>query len=222
MNVLPITLYTNISMDNIVTLIIVIGTSIFSYMAFNDRALFEKYMFNAYAIRSDKQHYRFLSHAFIHADWMHLIMNMYVLYSFGKILETALFPALFGNKARLFYILLYTGAIYASSVADFIRHRNNPGYNAVGASGAVSAVLFSFILIMPWQGISIMFIPVYIPGWIMGTLYLIYSFYMDKRKVDNIGHGAHAWGAVFGFVFTGLLKPQLFLDFIDNILSKGH
>lgn len=190
-------------------------------MAFNDKAMFDKYMFNAYAIKNYKQGYRFLSHAFIHADWMHLILNMYVLYSFGTILEGGLFPDsdLFGKKSTLYFILLYTGAIYGSSLMDYIKNKDNPAYNAVGASGAVSAIVFSVILIMPTSKMGLFFFPS-IPAWIFGALYLIYSFYMERKNIDNIGHGAHAWGALFGFVFTGILKPELFILFIQKITQQ--
>ncbi len=204
-----------------VTLTIVIGTAICSILAFNNPALFEKYLFSAYAIKNQKQNYRFLSHAFIHVDWVHLIMNLYVLYTFGKILETGLFPQLFGKLSTLYFILLYTGAIYASSIADYIQHKNNPTYSAVGASGAVSAIVFSFILIIPKGGLGLMFLPFNIPAWIFGLLYLAYSWYMNKKNIDNVGHGAHFWGAVFGLLFTGILKPALFANFFLSIVSPS-
>lgn len=201
-----------------VTLTIIISTAICSFLAFERRDLFEKYLFSAYAIKNNKQSYRFLSHAFIHVDWMHLVLNLYVLYTFGKLLENYFFPEIYGTKSTLFYILLYTGAIYASSLADYFQHYNNPSYSAVGASGAVSAVVFSTILIRPDSGMGFLFIPISIPSWIFGLLYLAYSWYMNKKNADNIGHGAHFWGAVFGFVFTGILKPSLFIDFIHKII----
>ncbi len=206
-------------MTNTVTIIIILATSVASFMAFNNRAMFEKYLFIPYAIKNYKEHYRFLSHGFFHADWMHLLFNMFVLYSFGSILESAYFPneADFGNKSKLYYILLYTGSLYASSAVDYARHKNNPSYSSVGASGAVNAVLFSCILINPWSRIYMFFIPFGIPAWIFGVLFLIYSFYMDKKNVDNVGHGAHAWGAIFGFLFTGLLNVELFLKFFTQL-----
>ena len=205
-----------------VTYTILAANLILSIMAFNNASLFTKYMFNAYAIRSKKEHYRFLSHAFIHNDYAHLLINMYVLYSFGMIIETAFsLPDLFGTKGTLIYIILYTGAIYASSFIDFLRHRFNPSYNAVGASGAVSALVFSTILIAPNTGMGFIFLPgISIPSWIFGLLYLAYSFYMDKRSSDQVAHGAHAWGAVFGFLFTGIMKPELFVHFFQEIFGR--
>jgi membrane associated rhomboid family serine protease len=214
---------------SIVTLVILIANIAFSIYAFNNRAIFEKYMFNAYAIKNYKQHYRFLSHAFIHADYTHLILNMYVLYTFGEMVEGA-YGYFFGKLGTILFVVMYTGAIYASSFIDYLRHKNNPSYNAVGASGAVSAIVFSFILIAPTGGMGMIFIPgLSIPSWIFGALYLAYSFYMDKRKKGNVAHGAHAWGAVFGFLFTGIadliianpeVNERIINNFINQVLGK--
>ena len=205
----------------IVTFTILIACVGFSMYAFSDRSIMDKYLFNAYAIKHFNQKYRFLSHAFIHADYAHLIINMYVLYSFGRIIESQVYPFLFGKYSTLYFILMYTMGIYASSFADYIKHKNNQYYNAVGASGAVSALVFSFILIAPVETLGL-FLP--LPAWLFGFLYLGYSFYMDRRKGDNIAHGAHAWGAVFGFLFTGIVgeiygKP-VFLKFYIQISNS--
>jgi membrane associated rhomboid family serine protease len=181
----------------------------------------DKYMFNAYAIKHFNQKYRFLSHAFIHADYGHLIINMYVMYSFGSRMETEVFPVLFGKWATLYFILMYTLGIYASSLADYIKHKNNQYYNAVGASGAISSLVFSFILITPMSPLGLFF---HLPAWLFGVLYLAYSFYMDRRKGDNVAHGAHAWGAVFGFLFTGIMAQihgiNLFMNFWMQIVQS--
>jgi membrane associated rhomboid family serine protease len=207
-------------MLNIVTITIILGCSVFSVLAFNNPQVFDKYMFSAYAIKHHGQRYRFLSHAFIHADYAHLILNMFVLYMVGTQVEIG-YRILFGKFSTLFYILLYTGSIYGASIFEYFRHKDNPTYSSVGASGAVNAVLFSFILMFPNNNISLMFFPPQwgIPGWIFGLLFLAYSFYMNKRNSDNIGHGAHAWGAIFGFLFTALIgyKQHLLSDFINNI-----
>lgn len=212
----------------IVTITILLSCIGFSLYAFSNRDVFEKYMFNAYAIKHFNQKYRFLSHAFLHSDYGHLMINMFVLYSFGSILEGGFFPMLFGKLSALVYILLYTGGIYASSIVDYYRHKDNQDYNAVGASGAVSALVFSSILLSPTSNMGIIFLPfLKIPAWIFGALYLAYSFYMDKRKSGNIAHGAHAWGAVFGFFFTGIMDliianphyERVFKAFFEQILN---
>jgi membrane associated rhomboid family serine protease len=145
---------------------------------------------------------------------------MYVLYLFGETVENY-FGAIFNMKASLFFVLLYTGAVAFSSLPSYGKHKNHSYYNAVGASGAVSAVVFASILFDPMGGIGFLFLPgVNIPAFIFGILYLLYSWYMAKKGKDNIGHDAHFWGAVFGFVFTIILKPVLAERFIAII--TGH
>ncbi len=201
-----------------ITYVIIGFTVLVSLAAFRDTALFNRCSFNAFAISRYKEWWRFFTHAFIHADYVHLGMNMYVLYGFGINVENE-FRDLFGLfKGELYYFLLYVGGIFISSIYSFEKHKDHSYYTAVGASGAVSAVVFSFILMFPTSEMGLIFIPgVGIPAAIFGTLYLVYSSYMAKRGKDNIGHDAHFWGAVFGFVFTIILKPTLMLDFIDSI-----
>jgi membrane associated rhomboid family serine protease len=200
-----------------ITISIIIACVVCSLIAFNNTAVFNKYLFSPYATYHYKQYYRLFSHAFLHGDYMHLAFNMYALYLFGQVLEEQYFPALFQKKAIFYYILLYAGGILFSSVFDLFKQKDNPNYSSIGASGAVTAIVFSAILINPGMGMGIMFIPVFIPAWLFGMLYLFYSWYMGKRQLDNIGHNAHFWGAVFGFVFTILLKPALLPRFFTEI-----
>jgi membrane associated rhomboid family serine protease len=200
-----------------ITTIIIIACIAFSLLAFNNANVFTKYLLSPYATYHNKQYYRLFTHAFLHGDYMHLAFNMYALYLFGQVLEEQYFPALFQNKAMFYYILLYVVGIFFSSLFDFIKQKDNPSYSSVGASGAVTAIVFSAILINPTMGMGIIFIPVFIPAWLFGVLYLVYSWYMGKRQLDNIGHNAHFWGAVFGFVFTILLKPTLLSRFFTEI-----
>ena len=186
---------------------IIIISVIFSFTAFNNAAIFNKYLFSPYAAFHYKQYYRIFTHAFLHGDYMHLAFNMFALYMFGEILEDEAFPVLFEGKARFYFILLYIGGIFFSSVFEFFRQKDNPNYSSVGASGAVNAIVFSAILIHPTMGMGLLFIPVFIPAWLFGILFLIYSWYMAKRGGDNIGHNAHFFGAIFGLVFTLILKP---------------
>ena len=187
------------------TIIIIIITSVVSYMAWQNGELFQKLKFNAWYIREDKEWYRFFSYALLHADWGHLLVNMFVLWSFSDIV-LRFFRLDFGNMAGLYFLLLYVGGVFFSTVFDYFKHRNNIYYNAVGASGAVSAVLFASIILYPNGRIFFFFIPIGIPAWIFGILYLVYSAYMGKRNVDNIGHSAHFWGAVYGVIFTLLIN----------------
>jgi len=199
-----------------ITLVIILITALISILAFSNSDLFYRLKFNASLINHNKQYYRFLTYGFIHADWMHLLVNMFVLFSFGSAVEKN-FSYYFGLQSHLYFMLLYIGGIAFSTLASFNKHKNNDWYNAVGASGAVAAVLFSSILMDPKMGVMFIFFPVPIPGWIFGILYLVYSAYMAKRGQDNIGHDAHFWGAVFGFVFTTALNPGFLKIFITNI-----
>lgn len=195
--------------------IIIIGiTVIISALAFQNSELFDKLKFNAYLIKNQKQWWRFLSYAIVHADWMHLLINMYVFYSFGKIVEATFFNY-FGYRGLLFYLLLYLGGVLFSTVFDFGKNKDNAYYNAVGASGAVSAVVFASILIHPAGSIFLFPIPFAIPSWAFGILYLIYSAYMGKRGGDNIGHNAHLWGAVYGIIFTVITIPGIISNFFS-------
>ena len=122
----------------------------------------------------------------------------------------------FGLSGFLLYLILYAGALVASSLISYAKHKKNPGYMALGASGAVSAVLFSFILMYPQEELTLMFL-IPIKAYILGGLYLLYSHYMSKQNMDNIGHDAHFYGAVFGFLFTLLLSPRLFGEFLRQL-----
>jgi len=201
------------------TIIIIVVTCICSIIAFYNKDFFYKTQFNAYQIHKRGEWYRFFSHAVIHADWLHLIFNMYVLFSFGKLLEF-FYKINFGEKATLFYVLLYLGAIATSSIPSYEKHKNNSWYNAVGASGAVSAVVFAGILFSPVSEIGFIFIPFGIPAFIFGILYLIYSYYMAKKESDYIAHDAHFFGALFGIMFTLILDREIGKTFINIIMEK--
>lgn len=191
-------------------------TAIVSIIAMTNPGLFYRLKFNPYLALHSKQWYRFFSYALVHAGWLHLLINMFVLYSFGDVVIQA-YTMLFGIKGYYYYGLLYIGAVMISVLPSFGKHKNDPLYNAVGASGAVSAVVFASILFVPTGKITIFPIPFGIPAFIFGILYLLYSAYMGKRGKDNIGHDAHFWGAVFGILFTIAIKPRIALYFVDQI-----
>lgn len=200
-----------------ITYFIIGVTVVISYIAFNNHELANKLQFNAAQIIHRKEYYRLISHAFIHANWSHLIVNMMVLYFFGRNIEVY-FDHYFGNKDTAYFLLLYFGGILASNIWSLIKNRNNYYYNAVGASGAVSAVLFATIFFQPWKPLYL-FAVLPIPGILFAAGYLFYSYQMGKKKEDNVAHDAHFLGAVFGFIFPILLKPDLFDNFIDNLFS---
>lgn len=199
----------------LMTWFIIAVTVLISYLAFRNHDLSEKLQFNAAKIFHEKEYYRLVSHAFIHANWSHLGVNMLVLFFFGRNIE-AYFNFYFGNKGTAYYLLLYFGGILASNIWSLIKHKNNYLYNAVGASGAVSAVLFATIFFDPWEPLYL-FAVLPIPGILFAAGYLFYSYVMSKRQSDNVAHDAHFLGAVFGFVFPILLKPDLFDRFIDHL-----
>ena len=200
-----------------ISLIIIGITSLYSILAFQNRDLFSKSLFNACQIKSDREWQRFFTYALVHADWPHLLVNMYSLYLFGQAVEDY-FGILFNEKAMLYFILLYLGGIVLSVYPAFEKHKNDYQYNAVGASGAVSAVVFSCIVIAPQMKLMFIFLPIPMPAFVFGGLYLFYSWYMAKRGADGIGHDAHFWGAIFGIVFTFLLMPRLVPQFFDKIM----
>ena len=200
------------------TIFIIIITAIISIWAFNNREVFDKLIFNAYEIKHKKEGWRFFSYALIHDGWSHLIINMLVLYSFGDVVEI-FFKFHFGAKSYIYFLVLYIGGIIFSILFDFRKNKDNVYYNAVGASGAVSAIVFSSIILYPGGSIYLFFIPIPIPSAIFGILYLVYSAYMGKRAKDNVGHNAHFWGAIFGVIFTIILKPKLLLIFLEQITN---
>ena len=174
-------------------------------------ALFQRLLFEPFAMGMRGERYRFITHAFVHANWAHLLVNMFVLYFFGRNVEM-LYPMIApGLPGWLSFLGLYIGGVLASSIPSYRKHLNDPQYRAVGASGAVSAVLFAQVLMLPTSEVAFLFLPVPMPAWVFGILYLAYSWYMDKRGGDNVAHDAHFHGAVFGIVYTAALSPDLVL-----------
>lgn len=197
---------------------------IFSGYCFMYPEMMHKYLFYPYLIKHNNEHYRFLTHGFIHANLIHLGFNVLALYSFGLPLEEVLFPYYFGEKmGRVYYMILFTGGIYASSISEYFRHRNDTSYTSLGASGAISSVLFSFIVMSPLTEVFLLFIP--LKGWIAGILLLVISYILIIRKRsgaynDGISHESHYAGAVFGVLFTIALKPELFTRLMRIITNS--
>ena len=202
---------------NIVISIIVV-TCVISLLCFVRNDFFFRLKFNAFLIFHSKQWYRFFSYGLVHAGWMHLMINMFVLYSFGLAVTDA-YLYFFPVKGYFYFLMLYIGGLVFSVTPSFKKHKDHPDYNAVGASGAVSAVVFASILLSPLSKVYMYFIPIGIPAFIFGLIYLIYSYFMAKNAKDNIGHDAHFWGAVFGVVYTIALKPKIVIIFWDQIMS---
>ncbi len=195
------------------TLILIIFTAVISILAFNNRALKGRLIFWPPAIKRG-QLYRFITHGFIHADGNHLLLNLFTLYFFGTVMEPLYQPYLGGYGFFAFYL----SAIVAAIIPSYLTHRNHPNYASLGASGAVSAVLFAYILLAPWNMLYI-FAAVPIPAIVFALLYTAYSIYAQKRARDNINHSAHLWGATYGIIVTIVLKPQVVPHFIKQLLS---
>ncbi len=208
-----------------ITLIITIITVVISFVAFNNEKIKEDLLFWPAQIDSRKQFYRFISCGFVHGDIMHLAFNMISFWSFGEYLEQILFADLFGDKSRMMYLLLYFLALIVSVLPDYFQYRNNFAYRALGASGAVSAVIFAAIMLHPGMPLRLLFIPFDIPGYIFGFIFLALSAYLAKRGGDNIGHRAHFSGAIFGVLFT-IIAGKLMANvdvwnhFIETVRSR--
>ena len=192
-----------------ITVIIIAITCIVSILCFNGTLNGNKLIFNAYQVWHRKEWYRMLTSGIIHSGWGHLFFNMLTLYFFGRVVEQYFSAAFGGVLGTVLYVVLYVSALAISSLGDLVKYRDNWNYNALGASGAVSAVLFASILFAPKMGIYIYLIPIPVPGYIFAPLYLLYCWYMAKRNMDNIGHTAHFWGAVYGMLFPIICKPDV-------------
>lgn len=174
-------------------------------------------MLNPYLASTQHQYYRFVTSGFLHQDFAHLLWNMFSLYFFGTSVEKT-FRIIFEPLGSTYFIAFYIIAIVVSDIPSFFKHKHNPGYNSLGASGAVAAVIFASIIFQPLTRICIYF-ALCLPGFILGVLYLIGSYYQSKRSKDNINHDAHIYGALFGVLFCAILYPSSIPQFIDQIAS---
>ncbi|MDR0414638.1 MAG: rhomboid family intramembrane serine protease [Prevotellaceae bacterium] len=205
-----------------ITIALVAATVLASITALNQRTIFDKLMLSPYRMVYHKEWYRIITHGFIHADYIHLAVNMVVLYSFGSAVEMwldALHMAGTTSLPMLHYAVLYFGGMVIATISTIAKYKDTYDYSAVGASGAVSAVLFSFIFFQPWSRLYLMGI-IPIPGIIFGPLYLWYSSYMGRRAADNVNHDAHFYGAIFGFLYPIAIDPQLLMNFIHQLLMR--
>ncbi|PBJ09365.1 rhomboid family intramembrane serine protease [Flavobacterium sp. ACN6] len=187
---------------NIILVGIIVANVVISYKGFNDLSFFRKYEFHVGSIRSGEQ-IRMLSSGFLHVDMMHLIFNMLTLYFFA--------PVVIGWLHAFSFILIYFGSLIFGNLLTMLFHKNDYSYRAVGASGAVTGVLYSAILLQPDMMLGIFFI-IPMPAYIFGILYLLYSIYGMRAKNDNIGHTAHFGGAIGGYLITLIKQPSLFTD----------
>lgn len=183
-----------------ITLVIIIITSLISFGAINNQKILNDLIFYPPAVREQNQWYRFFTCGFIHADATHLIFNMISLYFFGPLVEEG-FSYFFEENGRWLFLIMYLTALFVSLVPTYAKHKDDYGYRSLGASGAVSAVIFAGLMLDPANEVFIFFIPIGIPGFVFGPLYLILTAYMDRRGGDGINHSAHLWGALYGVAF---------------------
>lgn len=209
-----------------ITVIIIILTALVSIAGFLNPKVIDDLIFYPPAITRNKQYYRFITCGFIHADPFHLIFNMYALYLFGdgqfKTGTENIFLSVFGDYGRLLYILMYLLALIVCLIPSFQKHRNNTDYRSLGASGAVSAVIFAYILFNPMQGVGIIFIPnIFIPGFLFGIIYIVISYFLDKKGGGRVNHSAHIWGALFGIGFF-IAASKLFSNYpvLDHFVES--
>jgi membrane associated rhomboid family serine protease len=199
------------SIPNPVPLSILAVTIVMSILAFNRENLMRQWLLTPYSIRRGGSYRTFITSGFIHADYPHLFFNMFTFYFFAFPLEGIMGPVKF--------TVLYFASMIISSIPSYLKNRDNPQYASLGASGAVSGVVFGYILYDPLSRIYIMFIPLGIPAFVYAFLYLGYCVYASRRQSDNINHSAHFWGSLTGFLITIVFDPGVVVNFIARIQS---
>jgi len=200
------------------TLIIIIITGLISYQAFNNPGLMYKLQHSPYQEAHNKEWYRFISSGFVHVDWTHLLINMFVFYSFGQDVEYEFVDRMGEVKGRVGFLAMYLLTIIFGDIPTFVKHKDNQGFASVGASGAVSGILFAFVIFQPWAMLLLFFV-IPCPAIVAAVLYLVYSSWASRNQSSRIDHDAHFYGAVFGFIFTIVLQPSLFSLFWENLIN---
>lgn len=198
-----------------ITLIIIAITCVVSFLAFRNPRLMNDLILWPPAIARQREYYRLVTYGLVHADFGHLLFNMFTLFFFGRVMEV-----FFAERLGSFgFVLFYIGALVASILPTYLKHRADPNYRSLGASGAVSAVLFAFILLAPWQRIVVLVVPM--PAIIYAVLYTGYSIYMDRRGQGTVNHSAHLWGAAYGVIFTLLMDARVLPYFLNELMHPG-
>ncbi|HSR66256.1 MAG TPA: rhomboid family intramembrane serine protease [Xanthomonadaceae bacterium] len=198
-----------------VTVLLVLATVLVSWLAFERPGLMARLVLWPPAIARSHQYDRLVTHGFVHADLQHLLFNMITLYFFGRLVEAMFLPYL----GHLGFLLFYLSALVVAIVPGWLRHRRDPGYRSLGASGAVTAVLFAFILVQPWALIYVFVVPV--PAVLYAVLFVGYSLWSGRHGHDNVNHAAHLWGAGYGVLFTLLMEPRVGPAFIERLLHPS-
>ena len=199
------------------TVIIIIVTVLISMAGWKNPELQNKLMMNPYSFANKRQFYRLISSGFVHANWMHLGFNMFTFYFFGSLIEQ-LYTYMLGANGGLYYLCLYLLGIIISDIPSIVKYNKIPNYNSLGASGGVASVVFSSIMFLPLNKIYLFGI-IGIPGFILGVIYLIYSYYEGKKMSGNVNHDAHLIGAVFGIIYSIYLQPTVILEFFEAVVN---
>jgi membrane associated rhomboid family serine protease len=187
-----------------------------SLLAFSNLGFQRNMILNPYLTLHNKQYHRLVGSGLIHADYMHLLFNMFTFYYFAQVVEIR-FLIMYGQTIGIVLMAaLYFGAIIAANIPTMLKYKNVPNYNSLGASGGVAAIVFASILFDPLNKTCLYGI-ICVPGFILGMFYVVYSYYSDKRSADNVNHSAHLYGAIFGFVFPILFKPALIIEFVQRL-----
>jgi membrane associated rhomboid family serine protease len=197
------------------TIILIIITVALSIYGWNHANIQQKWMFNPFAAYHNKEYYRFLSSGFIHSNTMHLLFNMIALFFFGDVLER-IYVNHFGTLGLVFYLITYLLGIIVANLKTFFKFKDASYYNSLGASGGVASILFASIIYRPTSSICLYF-AICFPAFILGAFYLIYSYYSGYRTGDKVNHDAHLYGALFGIIFTILIRPAVVLEFFERI-----
>jgi membrane associated rhomboid family serine protease len=208
--------------DYPITISLIIANVIFSLVGFSNAELVDKTIMWPYRVARENQYIRFITSGFLHADWMHLIFNMFTLFFFGRNLE--LYFNYYGLGGNIAYLLLYFLGLIISDIPSYLKHKNDHYYRSLGASGAVSAVVFATIVFSPWSSIYI-YGALKISAALYAVLYIFYCVYMGKKSGDNINHDAHLWGSLFGLAFTliliAVMQPDLFSGIIEALKNPS-
>lgn len=200
-----------------ITYILMAVIGLVTYFAWQRPEWHRRLMLNPYTVVREKKYYQLITSGFVHNNSIHLFLNLFTLYFFGLAIEQ-IFYTYFGQLGLALYILLFITAVVVANIPTTVKHKDNPGYNSLGASGGVSALVMAFILFDPVRDLCLYAI-ICLPGYILGGLFIAYSIIMSKRNADNINHDAHLFGALYGVIFTLLLRPSTFINFIEAIFK---